>query len=60
LDARRICNGRRKLKIRHLPNGLFHVFIEGERNLRGEPLGRLLTYNDLRRLKLRVEEGERE
>ena len=60
LDARRICNGKRRLKIRHIPNGLFHVFIEGERNLRGEPLGRLLTYNDLRRLKLRVEEGELE
>jgi hypothetical protein len=39
---------------------LLHVFIEGERNLYGKPLGRLLTYNDLRRLKLRVEEGERE
>jgi hypothetical protein len=60
LDARRVCDGRRRLKIRHLPNGLFHVFIEGERNLRGEPLGRLLTYNDLRRLKLKVKEGERE
>jgi hypothetical protein len=60
LNAKRVCDGKRRLKIRHLPNGLFHVFIEGERNLRGEPLGRLLTYNDLRRLKLRVEEGERE
>lgn len=60
LDARRVCDGRRRLKIRHLPNGLFHVFIEGERNLRGEPLGRLLTYNDLGRLKLKVEEGELE
>jgi hypothetical protein len=60
LDARRVCAGKRRLKIRHLPNGLFHVFIEGERNLRGEPLGRLLTYNDLRRLKLGVVEGERE
>jgi len=60
LDARRVCDGRRRLKIRHLPNGLFHVFIEGERNLRGEPLGRLLTYNDLKRLKLGVEEGELE
>jgi len=60
LDARRICDGRRRLKIRHLPNGLLHVFIEGERNLRGEPLGRLLTYNDLRRLKLKVKEGELE
>jgi hypothetical protein len=60
LDARRICDGRRRLKIRHLPNGLLHVFIEGERNLYGKPLDRLLTYNDLRRLKLRVEEGERE
>ena len=60
LNAERVCNGKRRLKIRHLPNGLFHVFIEGERNLRGEPLGRLLTYNDLRRLKLKVKEGELE
>ena len=60
LDAKRVCDGRRRLKIRHLPNGLLHVFIEGERNLRGEPLGRLLTYNDLRRLKLKVKEGELE
>jgi hypothetical protein len=60
LNAKRICDGRRRLKIRHIPNGLFHVFIEGERNLYGKPLGRLLTYNDLRRLKLRVEEGELE
>jgi hypothetical protein len=60
LDARRICDGKRRLKIRHIPNGLFHVLIEGERNLYGKPLDRLLTYNDLRRLKLRVKEGERE
>ena len=60
LDARRVCDGKRRLKIRHLPNGLFHVFIEGERNLYGKPLGKLLTYNDLRRLKLGVVEGERE
>jgi hypothetical protein len=60
LNAKRLCDGRRRLKIRHLPNGLFHVFIEGERNLYGKPLGRLLTYNDLRRLKLRVKEGELE
>jgi hypothetical protein len=60
LNAKSVCDGKRRLKIRHIPNGLFHVFIEGERNLRGEPLGRLLTYNDLKRLKLRVVEGERE
>jgi hypothetical protein len=60
LNAKSVCDGKWELKIRHLSNGLFHVFIEGERNLYGEPLGRLLTYNDLRRLKLRVEEGERE
>jgi len=60
LNAKSVCDGKRRLKIRHIPNGLFHVFIEGERNLRGEPLGRLLTYNDLKRLKLRVVESERE
>ena len=60
LDTRRVCDGKWELKIRHLPNGLFYVLIERERNLYGKPLGRLLTYNDLRRLKLKVKEGERE
>lgn len=49
-----ICSGKQILKIRHLPNGLFHVLLEGRENLYGRPVSGLLTFNDLKRLKLKI------
>jgi len=49
-----LCTKGGKVKIRHMPNGLFHIMLKERRNVLGEPVSFLLTYSDVSKLKLRV------